>query len=724
MNRKTLVLLAVPYVLLQIVGFLGGERTGLIMVLAIFAISALRFRYYVRRWRGRIEKLRDVAPLALSSTLRSMGPEEQSAIRLLLGIHAPDQVRLASSEGELFSYRRSSTAVREYTYWASLACASIPLVLLALGKVADEQQPYFLAVGLGFALSVLYQLRIADRQSHTIRVTPFGVQEIAPPDDRVGILWKEIAFIRNRKWPRRIEIVARDGRRRIRVWSDLEGIVRFRELLVAYRRPPARRIEGRLVEETRTEDGWAMEILTSAYRPENATKGTALVVAPDGSRAGLFWFVGEGELEELYAPERQLWGVFTVWFPKPVFNAEDLAANFNIVLPALRARYEEFQLELSRAADARAAVQIQDDLPGFRVTRIRENIAEEFLGDRASDPSSVETGVELETLDRHWSERAAFVLASQPTWSVSFWTNSNTRTACTICGATISKTENVEHAVASNGARICPQCYQLYFLRENLGFIVAPAKDPDVSDAPVARPLHEGGFSAREIGRGLGRAVVVAILVGFAWIFLSTFSTDTPKGRVLGIIMAGITLIVAFGFAIPSRLGFAFRFFAASMGAGYLFMFYNEARKLSSSDDQPLTFKTPAIATGIILLMFGVPLLIYALHRRSKKQLRPARGELYRSKRNVAVRGLTTFRNPSSNRFRAVLPRGEIVSLEYDPPSLATSVYAMPRRYNALERMLVPAADRSSDAYGGYALVISLEQLAHDFERAKWHEAA
>jgi hypothetical protein len=642
-----------------------------------------------------------------------------------LGIQAPDQIRLASSDGELFSYRRSSTAVREYTYWASLACASIPLILLALGRVADDQQPYFLAVGLGFALSVLYQLRIADRQSHMIRVTPFGVQEIAPPDDRVGILWREIAFIRNRKRPRGIEILAKDGRRRIRVGSDLDGIVRFRELLIAYRRPPARRIEGRLVEETRTEDGWAMETLSSAYQPEGATKGIGLVVAPDGSRAGLFWFVGEGELEELYAPERELWGAFAVWFAKPVFNAQDLAANFNLVLPALRARYDEFQLELSRAADARAAIQIEDDLPGFRVTRIRENAAAEIPGDVSHDPPSVETGVELETLDRHWSERAAFLLSSQPTWSISFWSKSDTQTACTICAATISKTENVEHCIASSGARICPRCYQLYVLQENLGFIVAPAQEPNVLDAsPIARPLPEGGFSAREIARGLGRAVVVAILVGFAWIFLSTLATDTPKGRVFGIVMAGITLIVAFGFAIPSRLGFAFRFFAASMGAGYLFVFYNEARKLPISDNQPVTFQTPAIATGIILLVFGVPLLIYALHRRSKQQLRAARGQLYRSKKNVAVRGLATFHNPSSKRFRTVLPRGEIVSLEYDPPSLATSVYAVPRRYNALERMLVPASDRSSVAYGGYALVIPLEQLAHDFERAEWHEAA
>jgi len=95
----------------------------------------------------------------------------------------------------------------------------------------------------------------------------------------------------------------------------------------------------------------------------------------------------------------------------------------------------------------------------------------------------------------------------------------------------------------------------------------------------------------------------------------------------------------------------------------------------------------------------------------------PRRGDQYRSTRDVAVRGLVTFRNPSSGGFKATLPSGEIVIVENDPPPHAKGVYAVPQRYEALEQLLVPADDLKSRAYGSYALVISFDQLAQDFER-------
>ncbi len=96
--------------------------------------------------------------------------------------------------------------------------------------------------------------------------------------------------------------------------------------------------------------------------------------------------------------------------------------------------------------------------------------------------------------------------------------------------------------------------------------------------------------------------------------------------------------------------------------------------------------------------------------------MRPRRGDRFRSTRDVEVRGLVTFRNPSSGGFKAVLPRGEIVIVENDPPRDAKAVYTVPERYEALEQLLVPTEDRNSKTYGSYTLVIRFEQLTEAFE--------
>jgi len=98
-----------------------------------------------------------------------------------------------------------------------------------------------------------------------------------------------------------------------------------------------------VVEETRSDDGWVMGAITSFDGPEDSTYGDGFVVAPDGSRAGLVWEVGEGSFHEVLPPDEERWGVYAVWFPRPVRNAQDLAANFNAVLPALRARHQELR---------------------------------------------------------------------------------------------------------------------------------------------------------------------------------------------------------------------------------------------------------------------------------------------------------------------------------------------------------------------------------------------
>ena len=96
--------------------------------------------------------------------------------------------------------------------------------------------------------------------------------------------------------------------------------------------------------------------------------------------------------------------------------------------------------------------------------------------------------------------------------------------------------------------------------------------------------------------------------------------------------------------------------------------------------------------------------------------MRPAKDQRYRSRRDVEVAGLVHLRAPATGDFKSTLPMGEEVVVVYDPPSHAKAVYAIPKRYEDLERVLVPPGERSSPIYNGYSLVIWFEQLEHDFE--------
>ena len=95
-----------------------------------------------------------------------------------------------------------------------------------------------------------------------------------------------------------------------------------------------------LVEETGT-DGWYFGAITEFEDPDGCEDGDGFVVAPDGSRAGIVWEVGDREMEEVSPPERDRWGVYAVWFPRPVRTVEDLVFDFRSVLPGLRRKYEE-----------------------------------------------------------------------------------------------------------------------------------------------------------------------------------------------------------------------------------------------------------------------------------------------------------------------------------------------------------------------------------------------
>jgi hypothetical protein len=90
-----------------------------------------------------------------------------------------------------------------------------------------------------------------------------------------------------------------------------------------------------LVEETRT-DGWCYGSITAFDDPEGCEAGDGFVVAPDGSRAGLVWSVGEFETQRVCEPTEDRWGVYEVAFPHTVRNVADLVDCFRCVLPELK----------------------------------------------------------------------------------------------------------------------------------------------------------------------------------------------------------------------------------------------------------------------------------------------------------------------------------------------------------------------------------------------------
>lgn len=86
-------------------------------------------------------------------------------------------------------------------------------------------------------------------------------------------------------------------------------------------------------------DGWYLGTITEYVDPDGCESGDAYVVAPDGSRAGLVWDVGDGQLTEICPPDETRWGVYQVWFRKPIRTTDDLITCFREVLPQLQEVY-------------------------------------------------------------------------------------------------------------------------------------------------------------------------------------------------------------------------------------------------------------------------------------------------------------------------------------------------------------------------------------------------
>jgi len=90
-------------------------------------------------------------------------------------------------------------------------------------------------------------------------------------------------------------------------------------------------------------EGWCYGALTEFAGLSACTEGDGYVQAPDGSRAGLVWEVGIGDIREISPPDLERWGVYEVWFPRAIYNVADLRDCFAHVLPRLRAKFAELK---------------------------------------------------------------------------------------------------------------------------------------------------------------------------------------------------------------------------------------------------------------------------------------------------------------------------------------------------------------------------------------------
>jgi hypothetical protein len=74
------------------------------------------------------------------------------------------------------------------------------------------------------------------------------------------------------------------------------------------------------------------------------TYGDAFIIAPDETRAGVVWEVGQSsEVGEVVPLEDGRWGVWAVQLPLPMSSVEAAQANLETIVPRLRHKWEDWR---------------------------------------------------------------------------------------------------------------------------------------------------------------------------------------------------------------------------------------------------------------------------------------------------------------------------------------------------------------------------------------------
>lgn len=101
----------------------------------------------------------------------------------------------------------------------------------------------------------------------------------------------------------------------------------------------------RLLEPSMSDDGWCFGIISDPDWTEGRDWGDAFVVAPDDSRAGIVWQVGNSVLEVLIEPEVDRWGVYQVGIAHRVHDKQELVTQLQSWLPEFRRLHREWRAE-------------------------------------------------------------------------------------------------------------------------------------------------------------------------------------------------------------------------------------------------------------------------------------------------------------------------------------------------------------------------------------------
>jgi len=95
-------------------------------------------------------------------------------------------------------------------------------------------------------------------------------------------------------------------------------------------------------------DGFTFGMITD-FEAEPCAEGDAFVIAPDNSRAGLVWEVGETmSIAEVLPIEAGRWGVWAVTFPFAMESRENARRNLELILPELKLKWEEWREDFSK----------------------------------------------------------------------------------------------------------------------------------------------------------------------------------------------------------------------------------------------------------------------------------------------------------------------------------------------------------------------------------------
>jgi hypothetical protein len=86
-------------------------------------------------------------------------------------------------------------------------------------------------------------------------------------------------------------------------------------------------------------DAWRLFLRGEPVGPWPRQSGDVYVLAPDGSEVALAWESRGPPIRELVGPSQGRWGVLQVLFPIPVMGKNDIARNFDVVLPLLKQHY-------------------------------------------------------------------------------------------------------------------------------------------------------------------------------------------------------------------------------------------------------------------------------------------------------------------------------------------------------------------------------------------------